>query len=518
MLVATATGAFVSSLNNNIVNVALPQMATDYGVNPAQIQWVVTTYFLTTAVTMVIVGRLSDIVGRKRIYTRGCLIFAAGAALAGLGPSLWICVMARVVQAIGGSMLVANALAIVAAVYPPEKRGQAVGVNGTLVGVGSFLGPSLGGLLTDTLGWHYIFLVNVPFSFLLFAFSLLFIPTDKPDDKGTEPFDLAGTVFYALAMLAIMVGTTNLAENYRSAPFWLGPLVIGAGLLALFIRQETGHPQPVLDLRLFRNLRFSTGLTSGLCAFMVAAFSNFSLPFYLEHTLGLPPASAGLVMTPFPLAMMAFSWVSGYLADRTGTGSGITTLGMALITAAMFWLSFLTPETTPESVMWRLLLLGLGMGFFNSPNNSEVMNATPPGQLGLGSSLLATSRHVGQMLGTSLAALFLGLALDASATLSAPAGAAIAQGVRLSYLAGGMIGAAGALLCFWRLVTHRRERDSHAPREEWQGLTARQLARQRNYAGHRLSQPLSAAAPSLSRSLKPGLRLPRRPASDRPKG
>lgn len=444
-------------------------MATGYGVSPAEIQWVVTAYFLTTAVTLVLMGRLSDVAGRKQVYTWGCLVFATGAAMAGLSPSLWVCVAARVVQAVGGSMLVANALAIVAAVYPPEKRGQAVGVNGTLVGVGSFLGPSLGGLLTDTLGWQYIFLVNVPFSLILFTFSLLFIPADKPGDKGDEPFDLAGTVWYALAMLAIMAGTTNLAEDHRSVPFWLGPLVVGAGLFALLVRQEKGHPHPVLDLRLFRNLRFSTGLVSGLCAFMVAAFSNFALPFYLEHTLGLPPASAGLVMTPFPLAMMAFAWVSGYLADRTGTGSSITTAGMVLITAAMFWLSFLTPETTPESVMWRLLLLGVGMGFFNSPNNSEVMNATPPGQLGLGSSLLATSRHVGQMLGTSLAALFLGLALGASNTPSAPAGAAIAGGVRLSYLAGGVIGTTGALICLWRLVTHRREKTSHTPREQCSG-------------------------------------------------
>lgn len=465
VLVVTATGAFVGSLNNNIVNVALPQMAADYSVSPAEIQWVVTAYFLTTAVTMVIVGRLSDIVGRKQIYTWGCLVFAAGAAIAGLSPSLWICVAARVVQAIGGSMLIANALAILAVVYPPEKRGQAVGVNGTLVGVGSFLGPSLGGLLTGTLGWHYIFLVNVPLGLLLYTFSLLFIPADKPADKGGEPFDLTGTVWYALAMLALMAGTTSLAEENRSALFWLGSFVIGAGIFALFIRRETKHPYPVLDLRLFGNPAFSAGLTSGLCAFMVTAFSNFTLPFYLEHALGLSPSSAGLVMTPFPLAMMAFAWVSGYLADRLGTGSGITLAGMGVVTASMFWLSRVTLDTSPQAVMWRLLLLGLGMGFFNSPNNREVINATPPGQLGLGSSLLATSRHVGQMLGTSLAAVFLGLAMGASDTFSATSELAIVRGVRLTYLAGGMTGVAGTVLCFWRLVIHRRQNNAYASRE-----------------------------------------------------
>jgi EmrB/QacA subfamily drug resistance transporter len=387
----------MATLDSSIVNVALPTISGKLHADLSTLQWVVTAYLLTISSLLPVFGRIADLLGRRRVFSFGFLVFTLGSILCGLAPNIWVLIGMRILQAIGASMLMANSAALIIANFPPKERGRALGLTGTVVALGSLTGPALGGILVGLLNWRFIFFINLPIGILGYLAARIILPHDKPQqNKGT--FDFVGALFFTIGMISLMFAISNgQSWGWSSYPILVG-LFLGTLSLAFFFLTEIRVPNPMIDLSLFRIHPFFIGNITGLLSF-VALFANLMLmPFYLQQVLNYNPAQVGLVMTAFPLTMAIIAPLSGYASDRIGPA--ILTTGGLLVTAlGFFYLSTLT--TT--SLFWQIvpgpLLMGLGAGLFHSPNNSSVMSSVPPPKLGVASGISALVRNIGMVIG-----------------------------------------------------------------------------------------------------------------------
>lgn len=390
---------FMATLDMGVVNVALPTLSRELGADFALIQWVVVSYIMVIASLLLTVSRLGDMLGKKKIFNLGLLIFTAGSLLCGLAPGVGWLIAFRAVQGVGASMSQALGLAIVTEAVEPGRRGRAIGIIGATVSLGLSLGPSLGGVLLGLFGWRAIFLVNVPLG--IFAWSLVqrHVPAFAPAESG-QRFDLAGavTVFAALGAYCLAMTTG------QEAGFGAGPLALLAGAgagLAAFLAVERRLAQPMLDLSLFRNPLFSLNLLMGVLCF-ISLSGMFVLPFYLELAQGRGPVEMGLLMMAAPLSMGLASPLAGSLADRFGPRL-ITLVGLGVMIAGCLAVSTLQADTTWWGFVLRAAPFGLGIGLFQAPNNSAVMGEAPWSRLGVASGLLNASRTLGQTTGIPLA-------------------------------------------------------------------------------------------------------------------
>lgn len=397
VLANVAVGTFMSTLDGSIVNVALPAMAKSFEVNIDVLQWVVTAYLLTISSLLPVFGRLADILGRSRVYAAGFLVFVAGSVFCGFSTAIWALVVSRVLQAIGAAMLMANGMAIITSVFPPEERGQALGISGTVVAAGSLTGPSIGGFLVAAFGWPSIFLVNLPIGLAGFLLSRSVLPRDYASQER-EPFDYLGAVFFTLGMFLTLFGLSSGERFGWSSPvIWLSLICGGVGL-SVFFYHEKKAAYPMLDLKLFQNKIFLFGNLAGLISFVSMFATTLLMPFYMDKILHFEPREIGLMMTPFPLAMAVIAPLSGRLSDRIGPVI-LTTLGMGINSLGLVLLSFLTPNASYFTIFWRMFLLGVGMGLFQSPNNSSVMGAVPRTKLGVAGGVNSLVRNVGMVTG-----------------------------------------------------------------------------------------------------------------------
>jgi len=397
ILGSVAIGTFMATLDGSIVNVALPTISSEFKVHLDEIQWVVSSYLLTISSLLLIFGRFADIIGRKKVYGTGFLVFVLGSALCGFASTLELLVASRVVQAAGAAMMMANGMGIVTSVFPPQQRGQALGIMGTVVSAGSLAGPSIGGFLVAKFGWSSIFLVNLPIGLLGFGAAQLFLPRD-PAKETREPFDWAGALLFAGGLISLLWGLSNGQDYGWSAPPIIGSLALAVAALGIFFRLELKTPHPMLDLSLFKNRVFLAGNTAGLISFVAMFSTTILVPFYLQRILHFTPDKVGLLMTPFPVVMAVVAPLSGWLSDKVSHVL-LTSGGLVVNAAGLVWLSRLGPETGFVEVALHLGVLGLGMGLFQSPNNSSVMGVVPPPKLGIAGGVNALVRNVGMVTG-----------------------------------------------------------------------------------------------------------------------
>ncbi|NDJ85196.1 MAG: MFS transporter [Chloroflexi bacterium] len=398
VLAAVSTSIFLATIDASIVNVSLSTLERELNTSFAWVQWVVLAYLLTITSLVIIVGRLGDLLGKKRLYLAGFAVFTAGSALCGLAPNVQLLIVFRALQAIGGSSLQALGLAILTEAFPAHERGKALGIGGTMVSLGIALGPSLGGLLIGSLGWRAIFLVNVPVGIVGISLAWRFVPNTAPQKR--QRFDLGGAILLTATLVTFSLGLTISQESSFTNPVVAGLLISSALLLAGLIRVERRVRGPMIDLRLFRNRQFSTSLYAGVSVFVIVA-SIILFPFYLEYVLAYEIETIGLMIAAFPIMLGILSPFSGTLSDRLGTRP-ITIAGLVITALACMGLSTLGHQTTTAGFVLRLVVLGAGIGIFQSPNNSTVMGSVPPSQLGVASGLLATSRNIGQAIGIPL--------------------------------------------------------------------------------------------------------------------
>lgn len=403
VLAVVAVGGFMASLNSASLIIILPTLQQDLHTQLINIFWVLLSYTLASAILLLTVGRMADLWGNKRIYLVGYAIFGAGSILSAVAGDVTILIAARFVQGVGGAMLTANASAIITHTFHRRELGRALGITSMVYAVGTTLGPIVGGLLTDAIDWRWAFWVNVPIAIIGFLLALRYLHSEvgTRDDAHHERFDLIGAV-----LLAVSFSTLLYFVSFGPMYGWGSTrMIVSASICvvatALFFWRQFAVTHPLLDLRLFGNRLFAMANFSASFATMGMIAVLFLLPFYLEDVLHYSLFMSAVLLTPYPVAMLIVSPLSGYLSDRFGSRL-LGTLGMLLAALSLFSLSTLTLHEAYAPIAGRLVLLGIGMGLFQSPNNSAVMTSAPGSRRGVASAVLGTMRNLGQMLGIGI--------------------------------------------------------------------------------------------------------------------
>lgn len=459
-MTAVAMGIFLATIDGSIVNVALPTLTQAFQTEFALVQWVVLAYLLTLTTLLLSVGRLADMIGKKNIYNLGFIIFTIGSVLCGLSWSITTLIGFRVLQAIGAAMVIALGMAIVTEAFPPRERGLAIGVSGSMVSVGIVVGPTLGGFLIEALSWRWIFYVNLPIGILGTWLAFRHVPSTRP--VGEQTFDFKGAIALFLSLFCLLLALTLGQQMGFNQPTVWFLLLTSLICLGIFIYVELHTSDPMLDLRLFRNVYFSISLITAVITFISIAGTTFLMPFYLEYVLGYSPARVGLLLAVVPMVLAVLSPLSGALSDRFGSRP-ITLAGLVLLLIGYTAMSTLSTTTTAEGFIIRFLGVGLGMGVFQSPNNSAIMGTAPKERLGVISSVLSVMRTLGQtsgiaILGSVWAARVNALSGNpASTTVTAAPASVQAAAIHQTFLVVVALIAFGLGLGIWALIAERRQ-------------------------------------------------------------
>ncbi len=457
VMIATGSGIFLGTIDSSIVNVALPTMADELNTTFAAVQWVVVAYILTLATLTLSVGRLGDMLGKKPIYTSGFAVFTLGSILCGVAPSIGWLVGFRVAQAIGASMLFALGMAIITQAFPPGERGKALGISGALVSIGIVIGPTLGGLIVDQWSWRWIFFVNVPIGIFGTLAAQRFVPAIPP--PGGQRFDYLGAAVFFGGLLSFMLGLSLAQSRGFGSAIVLSLLAIGLVAILVFVAIERRVQQPMLDMTLFRNRLLTINLVTGWMTFFAISGMFILVPFYLEHALGATPRQVGLLIAPAPLLLGLSAPISGAISDRIGPRR-VLVFGLAVLVAAYAAIQLLYDDSPMWMIMVVMAPAGLGMGIFQSPNNSAVMGSARAERLGVTSAMLGITRNTGQLTGIAvLGALWaLRVSYHYGTTVDAQDASGYAQAAALrdvGWLNTGLI-AIALVLSLWGLVEERR--------------------------------------------------------------
>lgn len=399
----TTLGTLMSSLDSNIVLIALPTITRDLpNTSLLDLLWVLLGYQLVTATVLVNFGRLADMFGRVKLYNFGFAVFTLGSALCSLSQTSTQLIGFRLVQALGAGFLFSNSAAIITDAFPQDERGMALGINQVSIVVGSVLGLVLGGLLTSAAGWRSIFWVNIPIGIFATAWSHYKLRELAVIEKG-ERLDLVGNLSFAGGLALILAGTTLYVISTLSLPLLLAMTGGGTALLALFVLVERRAAQPMFDLSLFRIRMFSAGNIAIFLNALARGAVSLVLVFYLQGpTMGLTPLTAGIFLIPISLSLAVFGPVSGMLSDRYGARI-LSTVGLGVSSLGFVLLSGIGPTITFQQLSLPLILVGSGMGLFASPNRASIMNSVPDTERGVASGTSMTLVNVGATLSLALA-------------------------------------------------------------------------------------------------------------------
>lgn len=452
IFVVVSVGVFMATMTSSVVNVALPPITLALHTDIPTAQWVVTAYLLAITSTLPLVGRLGDVWGRRTVYGYGFIGFTLGSLLCSMADSIGMLIIFRILQAIGAATLMANGMAIVTDSFPPGERGRVLGLTGTVVALGSLSGPGIGGLLVEMFGWHAIFYINIPIGLLGYAGVRLILPLDR--NLRQEKIDYLGAAFFTVSMVSLLMGL-----SYGTKWGWLslntmGCFGLSVAMFFAFIWQEKRIDYPMLELSIFRNWEFSTGNLAGLLSFMAMFSNSLLLPFFLHDILAFTPVKTGLIMSAFPLVMAVVAPLSGILSDKVGP-STLTTSGLGVLALGLVLAAKLQVDAQLWLIMMSQALMGLGNGLFQSPNNSSVMSAVLPRQLGVAGGINALARNFGMVSGTAVAVSILEYRRSASLSgIAEPTAALQVAAFMDGYQAALMVGAAlaviGAMVSFHR--------------------------------------------------------------------
>ncbi len=421
VLSAVAVASLLATIDGSIVNVAFPSLVEALGTSFNVIQWVALAYLLTIATLTMAMGRLGDVVGKKPLYVVGLVSFTIGSTLCGLSPNVGWLIAFRIVQALGAVLLLALGAAILTEAFPPRERGKAFGWFGTAVSVGIVAGPVLGGILISTLGWRSIFFVNIPVGIAATLLAIRYVPNTRP--VGKQRFDIIGAALMSIALLALSLALTLGQEHGFGSPWIIFGFGVAALAAAAFVIVELRVESPMLQLRLFRSPMLSVSVGSGYLTFVCLSATFFLLPFYLEGVLGFRVGTVGILLGVAPLLMGVVSPIAGTVSDRIGVRK-VTLFGIGLIALSYFGFYTFGTDTSVGHFLLVAIPLGVGLGAFNSPNNSAIMGSVPPEYTGLGGGLLTITRLLGQVSGIAVLGSVWAAAVAAASGGSLPAAGA----------------------------------------------------------------------------------------------
>jgi EmrB/QacA subfamily drug resistance transporter len=426
----------MTGIDMRIVIVGLPAVAASLRTDLETMLWVTQGYQFAMTIGLLVIGRITDMVGRVKIYNAGFALFTFGSALCGFSQSGAQLVAFRLIQGVGAAMLLTNSIALITDATPITELGLAIGVNQIAFRAGAFLGLTLGGALIQLVGWRSIFLLNIPIGLFgtLWAHVRL---KEVAKINRDEPFDTKGFVTFTIGLTALLLATTYITMDPSAFSLAIGLLVISGVAFMLFAVIEGRVRHPLLDLSLFTNRLFAAGNLSLLFNALSMGALLLVASLYLQIVKGLSPLEAGMMFLPLEATFLIVGPISGKLSDRYGA-RGLSTLGMAISTFALFWMSHLSAESQYLEIATMLSIVGVGLGLFAAPNMSSIMGSVPPERRGVASGVRATLFNAGSVVSIGLVAVALTTELSygtASAIISGSE-LEIASAERIAFLAG----------------------------------------------------------------------------------
>lgn len=394
VLINTTIGVLMSSLDGSILTISLPDITRSLGASVAEMMWVLMGYSLIVTALLLPISRLADMKGRVNLYNLGFAIFTIASALCGLSQSGMQLVLFRLVQGVGAALLFANGTALLTDAFPPYQRGLALGINSMAATAGFILGTILGGVITEFLGWRYIFFINLPFGAFATAWAFWKLHEIVEPERKAH-FDIAGMATFPLGIASILAGLTFVVMGLAGEPITDGIFVVGGGMLVVFVLSELHVAQPMMELALFRVRLFWAGNTSLFLNALGRGSTMFIMSWFFQAVLNDSPLISALKLLPLPVTMVVFAPIAGRLSDRLGS-RWLSTIGLTCtLVAQLLMISF--PLSAPY-VIWgiALAILGVGNGLFNSPNMSAVMGSVPPNRRGVAAGMTTLLFNSGQ--------------------------------------------------------------------------------------------------------------------------
>ena len=393
---AVAVGTFASVVDHGSATVALPSIAEHFETDLPSAQWVLIGYALTISALLLPMGRLADLIGLKRVYVAGFVVFVVGAALAGTSTNMTSLVVFRLLQGAGAAMTQGTGMAVVVAAFPGSERGKALGLTMSVVGTGAVFGPVMGGMLVEVLDWRWVFFAACGLGVVSILVALPILDSrrisDDPDNDEAVQFDWPGAALSAAALVTFLLGMTAGPQVGWTSPLIVAAMVSFVSLLGSFIWWELHTSAPMLDMRLFQRRLFSFGVAAGFLNFLGMSSVRFLMPFYLQLVLGYTPARVGLIIVPGAASMIVMAPLSGRLSDRYGWRS-FTVGGMLVSAAGLFLLSTLRVDSHYGLAMAGIMLQSTGSGIFNGPNNSSILSVVESSRYGVVSGFLNLVRN-----------------------------------------------------------------------------------------------------------------------------
>jgi EmrB/QacA subfamily drug resistance transporter len=448
---------FMATLDSSIVNVALPVIAKTLNVSSASVQLIVTSYLIIISATILIFGRLGDILGKAKIFKFGIALFTLGSLFCGITNSLTILVLARVIQAIGASGAMANSQGIIAEAFPSNERGKALGITGTFVALGALVGPPLGGFIVDATSYEYIFLINVPIGIITLFYAFRILPKGNVVAKGK--LDGLGAILFMFAIVPLFAALGQGQQIGFTQPIILLGFLIAIISFIAFIMVEKKRESPLLDLHIFENKLFSLSIFCGFMSFVAIFCSIIIQPFYLQDVMKFSPSSTGLILMTYPLILSVVAPISGHLSDKIGSEI-LTFIGLVLTSFALLLMSTLNEHSSTITMVIFIAAMSIGNGLFQSPNNSLVMSTVPKDKLGIAGSVNALVRNLGMVCGIALSTtlLYNGMSHKIGHHVTdyvIGRNDAFIYGMKIVYITAAAICMIGAILTFIRLSSSK---------------------------------------------------------------
>uniref|UniRef100_UPI000A99668E MFS transporter n=1 Tax=Clostridium tyrobutyricum TaxID=1519 RepID=UPI000A99668E len=386
VLLVVVSMSFMSCLDSNIVNVALPVMSKKLSAPMASIEMVVVSYVIAICSTILIFGRLGDMVGKIRIFKFGMILFTIGSFMCGISNSLIGLVIVRIIQGIGAAAYMANNQGIITQIFPDGERGKALGILASSVALGTMIGSPAGGFITYYLSWNYIFFINVPIGLIAFIVALRVLPVYKSEEKSiNKNFDTKGAILFFLSMIFLFGSLTQGQKFGYSNHIIISAFILAALCIVLFIILETKISNPLLQIKIFKNSIFSLSLFCAFISFLCLSASVIIIPFYLQDALKLTSNVTGIIMMVQPLVIAVISPLTGNLSDKIGSEL-LSFAGLLVMSTGFLSMSYLSQKSFIIQIIICILILACGQALFQPANNSLIMSAVSREKLGIAGS------------------------------------------------------------------------------------------------------------------------------------
>jgi len=435
-LSCTTLGALFSVLSGSTLIIALPVIMKDLHTNMNVIIWTIMVYMLVLTILVPSIGRVADIIGRKKLYISGFVIFTIASYLCGISMTGWQLLLFRFVQSIGGALLVANSTPIVVDAFPKKELGKAMGINGMIISVAFVVGPILGGAFIN-IGWRYIFYINIPIGIIGTIWAGLQLKELEVLPKK-QKFDWYGTIVFTIGMTLLLLALT-FGSFYGWSKFYMKFIfVISIAFLILFPYVESKVKQPMLDLELFKTRILAFAFISNLLNGIARGAVTFLFVFYFQGIKGLDPVIAGILLAPFAISMMIVAPISGWLSDRIGSRE-LSSIGLLISAVGLFGMTKISADSSILSLSIWMFIAGFGSGMFFSPNTSAIMGAVPVERRGIAGGVRTMMNNAGSVISIALAMAIISSSIDPKTMQSLFSGTQVgSKGIAIDHFISGL--------------------------------------------------------------------------------